>query len=105
MTSKEAIMKNNYDIVPGDDVHRFHHKAKDSVSGIGRVLAGAFGIAAVFCVRPLLLGLFAATLMVFSAGRIGYAASKKGPLLPVPVSTSPSNGDVNPYGVMFGRVS
>jgi len=33
------------------------------------------------------------------AGGAGFAASR--PLLPVPISTSPSNGDLNPYGVVF----
>jgi hypothetical protein len=32
------------------------------------------------------------------AGGVAFAS---GPLLPVPVSTSPSNGDLNPYGVLF----
>jgi hypothetical protein len=34
---------------------------------------------------------------------LGFAAKSaySAPLLPVPVSTSPSNGDLNPYGVLF----
>jgi hypothetical protein len=46
-----------------------------------KVLAAAVG-------GPILL---AAVGVVFASG----------PLLPVPVSTSPSNGDLNPYGVLF----
>jgi hypothetical protein len=45
---------------------------------------------------------FAAALagpILLAAGGVGFAAS--GPLLPVPISTSPSNGDLNPYGVLF----
>jgi hypothetical protein len=38
--------------------------------------------------------------MVISVGFVATGAFAA-PLLPVPVSTSPSNGDLNPYGVLF----
>lgn len=49
------------------------------------------------CSRPALLGLLATAVIFFSMNRIGFTA----PLLPVPVSTAPTNGDQNPYGVRF----
>lgn len=42
------------------------------------------------------LGAATVALLFATAG-----ASLAAPLLPVPVSTSPSNGDLNPYGVLF----
>jgi hypothetical protein len=46
--------------------------------------------------RAALFGLGAALVMFIAIARAGFAA-----LLPVPISTVPSNGDTNPYGVWF----
>lgn len=47
--------------------------------------------------RRLLFGIAAAVLMLLPIARLAAAQA----LLPVPVSTVPSNGDVNPYGVVL----
>ena len=44
-----------------------------------------------------LVRLFAAVSILFFLNLTSWAA----PLLPVPASTVPSNGDLNPYGVLF----
>jgi hypothetical protein len=50
------------------------------------------------CTRLLLFGTGAVVLMLLPLVRLAAAA---GALLPVPISTMPSNGDVNPYGVVL----
>jgi hypothetical protein len=50
------------------------------------------------CARLLLFGTGAVVLMLLPLVRLAAAA---GALLPVPISTMPSNGDVNPYGVVL----
>jgi hypothetical protein len=52
-------------------------------------------------VRSVLIGLLVVVSMLLSLSLASFAA----PLLPVPVSTSPSNKDVNPYGVLFVLLS
>ncbi|HKV56509.1 MAG TPA: hypothetical protein VJN94_17880 [Candidatus Binataceae bacterium] len=49
-------------------------------------------------VRAVLVGALAVVLALFAYNPPAWAGT---PLLPVPISTVPSNGDVNPYGVLF----
>lgn len=49
--------------------------------------------------KSLLFGISGAVVMLLPLARIAAAASPA--LLPVPTSTVPSNGDLNPYGVVF----
>ncbi|MGH8014224.1 MAG: hypothetical protein ACREQ4_17170 [Candidatus Binataceae bacterium] len=55
---------------------------------------------AMFRVKRTVRNLVIAGTTLLAIGGIAFAAGF-GPLLPIPVSTSPSNGDLNPYGVQF----